>query len=73
MALATQGLKKRLPLLNRKEVIKVLMSRDELSLEEAEEECDGIEEQMQECIDDGDFEGAYDALAEYGLEPDYIF
>ena len=58
--------------LNKKAIVKVLMKRDGLSLEEALAEYEEIEEAVMECVQNGDFEGAYDELQAYGFEPDYI-
>jgi len=59
-------------LINRTDVAKVLIKRDGYTKEDAEDVMDDIENEMQDCIDDGDFEGALDVLEGYGFEPDYI-
>ncbi len=51
----------------------ILMDRDGMSAEDAEDLIEDAKEQLLEYIDAGDFEGAENICEEYfGLEPDYI-
>lgn len=52
----------------------VLMRRDGMSSEEADDLIASAKEALQEYLDDGDFFSAEDICAEFfGLEPDYIY
>jgi hypothetical protein len=51
----------------------VLIRRDDIGEKEAEELIQQAKEQLQEYIDEGDMESAYNICEEFfGLEPDYI-
>lgn len=51
----------------------VLMQRDNITSEEADELIAEAKEQMQEYLADGDTEAAYEVCSEmFGLEPDYL-
>lgn len=53
---------------------KVLMERDGLSEQEAEEQIFEAKGLLQQYLSEGDFMGAEDICQEcFGLEPDYIF
>ena len=55
-------------------IVKILMQRDEMSKEEAEELLQETREAMMEAIDAGHYIEAEDIMVDYlGLEPDYIF
>ena len=52
----------------------VLMERDEMSAEEADEKIAEAKTALQQYLDDGDLMAAEDICREFfGLEPDYIF
>lgn len=52
-------------------VVKILMQRDDMTREAAEELVASVREALYQC--DGSFEAATDIIAdELGLEPDYI-
>jgi hypothetical protein len=52
----------------------VLMRRDGLSSDEADEQIKDAKELMHEYLADGDLESAQDICNEcFGLEPDYLF
>lgn len=52
----------------------ILMRRDNMSPEAADEEIKAASEALQEYLDAGDFESAHYVCAEFfGLEPDYVF
>lgn len=54
-------------------IVKVLMERDGMSEQEAQELVNQAREAFQEYLSDGDIQSAYDICEEYfGLEPDYI-
>lgn len=54
-------------------IVEILMKRDGMSETDARALYKDAKRAMYECIEDGDFEGAEDVLADYlGLEPDYI-
>lgn len=54
-------------------IVKVLMERDDMSEQEAQELVNQAREAFQEYLDSGDIQSAYDICEEYfGLEPDYI-
>lgn len=59
-------------LINRTDVARVLTKRDGYTREDAEDVMDDIENEMQDYINDGDYEGAIEVLEGYGFEPDYI-
>ena len=51
----------------------ILMRRDEMSEETADEEIEGAREQLAEYLLEGDVESAENICQEcFGLEPDYI-
>ena len=51
----------------------ILMRRDGITEEEANELIKDAKEQLQEYLDEGNTEAAYEICSEYfGLEPDYI-
>ena len=55
-------------------IVKILMQRDEMSKEEAQELLQETRDAMMAAIDAGDFFEVEDIMADYlGLEPDYIF
>ena len=55
------------------ELQKVLMERDGLSSQEADDAISDARELMNEYLEDGDMESAYDVcMEEFGLESDYI-
>ena len=55
------------------EIKKVLMERDNMSSEDADDLIRDAKETLQEYLEDGDFSSAEDICAEFfGLEPDYI-
>ena len=55
-------------------IIKILMQRDGLTLEEAKAEAKDFMESIQEDIQNGDLEEIEDALMSwFNLEPDYVF
>ena len=55
------------------ELMRVLMTRDGMTKEQAMEEIQEARAAMYECIEGGDYEGAEEVLADFfGLEPDYI-
>ena len=57
-----------------KEAVEVLMRRDDISREEAEEMVASAREEMLEAIELGDYDLAEDILyCDLGLELDYIF
>lgn len=57
----------------RNKLMEVLMTRDGMTREQAREEIQEARAAMYECIEDGDYEGAEEVLADFfGLEPDYI-
>jgi len=55
------------------DVVKSISERDGISIQDAQDIVDEVMEEVQDCIDEGDFEGAEDAW-QYGtgLEPDYL-
>ena len=54
-------------------IVKILMRREDLTREEAEDWVNETREMMEDAIANGDYEEAEDILAsELGLEPDYI-
>lgn len=56
------------------ELKKVIMERDGLTSEEADELINEAKEALQEYLAEGDTEAAEDICSEhFGLEPDYIF
>lgn len=56
------------------ELKKVIMERDGLTSEEADEQINEAKEALQEYLAEGDTEAAEDVCQEYfGLEPDYLF
>ena len=58
----------------KKEIIEILMRRDDLTREEAERVFDDVAEQMQDAVDTGDYSLAEEILMyELGLEMDYIY
>ena len=55
-------------------VIRILMRRDGITREEAEEEIRLFQETAEACLEEGDMEGVTEALYDIlGLEEDYIF
>jgi len=51
----------------------VLMKRDQLTSDEADEQIQAARRQFNSYLDSGDLEGAEQICAEYfGLEPDYV-
>jgi len=51
----------------------ILMRRDGITEEEANELIKDAKEQLQEYLDEGNTEAAYEICSDYfGLEPDYI-
>ena len=55
-------------------IVKILMQRDEMSKEEAQELLQETRDAMMAAIDAWDFFEVEDIMADYlGLEPDYIF
>lgn len=57
----------------RKSIKEILMKRDNMSKEDAEDLIKSAEEALQEYLDEGDICSAEEICAEYfGLEPDYI-
>ena len=57
-----------------KEIIEILMRRDEVTYEEAKEMCLECKEAIMEAIDNDEIFEVEDILrSELGLEPDYIF
>lgn len=56
-----------------KEVVEILMKRDDMSREEAEEFYQEVMDEMREYIEQGDYMTAELVFEEeFGLEPDYI-
>lgn len=56
------------------ELKKVIMQRDGLTSEEADEQIAEAKEALQEYLAEGDMEAADGVCQEYfGLEPDYLF
>lgn len=54
-------------------VVKILMRRDNITLEEALDQCETCHERLMEAVD-GSGEDPQDIIQEeLGLEPDYIF
>lgn len=53
-------------------IVDVLVKRDGISREEAEELKNEARESMMEAIEDGDFELAEESMSMLGLEPDYL-
>ena len=54
-------------------ILRVLMRRDGMTKNEAQELIDEAKEQLQEYIEEGDHESAHDICQEFfGLEPDYL-
>lgn len=54
-------------------IIKILMRRDEMTREEAEDQIQEARKELQMLLDDGDLEEAYDICETwFGLEPDYL-
>jgi len=54
-------------------LVNVLMRRDGMTKEQAEQEVEEARAAMYEYIEDGDYEAAEDIMADFfGLEPDYI-
>jgi len=52
----------------------VLMRRDKMSVEEADEAIDEAKEALQEYLANDDLAGAEDVCSHhFGLEPDYVF
>ena len=52
----------------------VLMRRDKMSVEEADEAIDEAKKALQEYLANDDLAGAEDVCSQYfGLEPDYVF
>lgn len=58
--------------MGRKSAVEVLMQRDGLTREEAEAMVQEVYEHFMECIEEGNFVAAEDAMYEIGLEPDYL-
>lgn len=57
-----------------KTLVEVLMTRDNISKAEAVRLIRQAHDRLQECLDEGDYEGAENiAQEEFGLEPDCIF
>jgi len=57
-----------------KDTVRVLMERDGMTREEAEEMVRNARDEMYELLEDGCYDDAEDFLAcEFGLEMDYIF
>lgn len=55
------------------EIIRILMRRDEMTREEAEEYVKDTMEEIQSAIDCGDYSLAEDIFeSDLGLEPDYL-
>ena len=55
-------------------VVKILMSRDNMTQEEAEHLLKNVREEIDEVLADGDYESVEDIIyTELGLEMDYIF
>ena len=51
----------------------ILMKRDNMSSEDADDLIAEFRDCLQEVIDEGNLDEAYDLMAEYfGLEPDYL-
>jgi hypothetical protein len=51
----------------------ILMQRDGLSAEEAEELIDDARDDMNYMLENGDIDGAYNVCQDhFGLEPDYL-
>lgn len=60
--------------MSRKKVVKILMERDDLTEEEANDLSNECKEDMQQAVASGDYEYAEACMKDYlGLEPDYIF
>ena len=56
-----------------KEVKKILIDRDEMSEQEADEYIDECMSEIYEMIEEGDYLEVEDAFADmFGLEPDYL-
>lgn len=54
-------------------VVKIIMERDNLTQEEAQETVDLCKEEIHNAIEDGRWYEVEDIVADYlGLEPDYI-
>ena len=54
-------------------IVSILMRRDGLSREEAEQEYDYVKEEILASLEDDGYDGPDEVLAcELGLEPDYI-
>lgn len=55
-------------------VVEILMSRDNMSQEEAQDLLDFVRQEIDEVIADGDYDTVEDIMyTELGLEMDYIF
>ena len=55
-------------------IVEILMERDRITKEEAEELVESAREQLDVYLAEGDIVGAEEICQEYfGLEPDYIF
>ncbi|MDD4804128.1 MAG: hypothetical protein PHN69_03055 [Candidatus Pacebacteria bacterium] len=50
----------------------VLMERDGMTQEEADDRVESLREEMFDLISDGNTEEAYYIMEEVGLEPDYL-
>lgn len=54
-------------------IVQVLMERDDMSREDAQDLFDQAQVQFYEYMEDGEESAAYDICSEFfGLEPDYI-
>ena len=54
------------------ELKKVLMERDDLTANEADNIIADLKDQLYEDLADGDLDSAYHICEEVGLEPDYL-
>lgn len=54
-------------------IIKILMKRDKMTRNEAKVLVDEVYEEINYCLEQGDYDGAEDlVMSELGLEPDYL-
>ena len=50
----------------------VLIQRDGLTSEQADEQISEVKEHLMDCIEDGNYEDAFYVMDDLGLEPDYL-
>ena len=50
----------------------ILMNRDDITFEDANDMVEGLRHNLMEHLDNDDMDSAYSVMAEVGLEPDYL-